>query len=564
MTGGNRVSKTINGVTTLYLVDDQNPTGYSQVLCEYGASEPATSQLLGYWKLNETSGTSATDSSGTPKNGMLTGGPVFQTGQINNGLKFDGVDDQVTVSDTTGQLQVGTAFTVAFWMRKDAETASSTRLVGKGTDTAQNFAVWEDAATHKLRFKFNSTASGELNLSGNKVLVVGVGSSGASRWYHVVCTYDGTTARIYLNGDQDVTQTYSGTPVSSAEALTMGRGPSGGVLNGMLDEVRVYNRTLSAGEVRQLSGMANVTYLYGNDLIRMRVENTSTTSYYGYDGQGSARQLFNSSQAETDRYDYDAYGMLLATTGATPNSYRYTGEQWDPDLGMYYLRARYYRPNDGRFWTMDGYEGRQGDPLSLHKYLYCSGSPTSLVDPSGLEGTYVGTLATSTLITMLASQYAHAASKAIYAAQSLGDGSWDLSGLAFGAEIFGLGLEYGNMVASAPGIARAIVGAGSGIINFLRNLPENSAPIRGYISGGFSVLRSKLASTVPGIQAEVRAARAFRNSGINVHFREATSAPTSDLLVGGKKGTGMGGIKWEVYSPDTTDINSIAREIGKK
>ena len=71
------------------------------------------------------------------------------------------------------------------------------------------------------------------------------------------------------------------------------------------------------------------------------------------------------------------------STGSASNNYRYTGEQWDPDLGMYYLRARYYQPSVGRFWTRDTYEGDSTDPLSLHRYLYTQGNPITRIDPSG-------------------------------------------------------------------------------------------------------------------------------------------------------------------------------------
>jgi RHS repeat-associated protein len=67
----------------------------------------------------------------------------------------------------------------------------------------------------------------------------------------------------------------------------------------------------------------------------------------------------------------------------TPNVYRYTGEQWDPDLGMYYLRARYYQPDIGRFWTINTFEGHPTDPISLHKYLYAHANPVMNIDPSG-------------------------------------------------------------------------------------------------------------------------------------------------------------------------------------
>jgi RHS repeat-associated protein len=87
-------------------------------------------------------------------------------------------------------------------------------------------------------------------------------------------------------------------------------------------------------------------------------------------------------------YDYDGYGNVLATTASTANNYRYAGQQWDPDLGMYYLRARYYKPSLGRFWTGDSYEGDQSDPLSLHKYLYCQANPINMIDPTGCLGLF--------------------------------------------------------------------------------------------------------------------------------------------------------------------------------
>ena len=124
-----------------------------------------------------------------------------------------------------------------------------------------------------------------------------------------------------------------------------------------------------------------VKYTYGLDLVNQ--DRGGTVSYYGYDGQGTVRYLTSTTPAVTDTYTYDAYGLLLLKLGTTVNNYLYGGEQWDPELGMYYLRARYYHPDIGRFWTMDSYEGSQSDPLSLHKYLYAHNNPINGIDPSG-------------------------------------------------------------------------------------------------------------------------------------------------------------------------------------
>lgn len=144
------------------------------------------------------------------------------------------------------------------------------------------------------------------------------------------------------------------------------------------------------------------TYTYGHDLIS--VDQLAGAgwelSYYLYDGHGNVRGLADALGAITDTYVYDAFGTAIeyrafdpATNSLvvvppnsplrTSNSILYTGEQFDFDLGMYFLRARYYNPGNGRFHTMDNFEGFQAEPMSLHKYLYAHANPVMGLDPSG-------------------------------------------------------------------------------------------------------------------------------------------------------------------------------------
>jgi RHS repeat-associated protein len=143
--------------------------------------------------------------------------------------------------------------------------------------------------------------------------------------------------------------------------------------------------------VEELQGSTVVRqYTYGHDLISQRqsVSGQRVASFYGYDGSGSVRYLTNAVGTVTDTYTYDAFGNLIATTGTTPNVYLFAGEQFDQNLGFYYLRARYMNPNSGRFQTMDTFEGTFGDPQSLHKYLYANASPTNVADPTGHMGDF--------------------------------------------------------------------------------------------------------------------------------------------------------------------------------
>jgi len=123
-------------------------------------------------------------------------------------------------------------------------------------------------------------------------------------------------------------------------------------------------------------------YNYGMDLVS-QIQPGSVTNYYSYDGHGSVRFLTGLNGVITDTYTYDAYGSLIAKTGTTANNYLYSGQQFDPDLGFYYNRARYVNTDTGRFLSMDSNAGYQEDPQSLHKYLYGADNPVNLVDPNG-------------------------------------------------------------------------------------------------------------------------------------------------------------------------------------
>jgi RHS repeat-associated protein len=132
---------------------------------------------------------------------------------------------------------------------------------------------------------------------------------------------------------------------------------------------------------RDGSGAITNSYVYGDDLIRLR--QGGGNSYYHYDATGSTRLLTDGTGDVSDEYDYDAYGNLSGSTGTTPNVYLFTGEQLDPGLGLYYLRARYMDPRLGRFLSSDPFQGVLADPRTLHRYAYAGNNPVNMIDPTG-------------------------------------------------------------------------------------------------------------------------------------------------------------------------------------
>ncbi len=135
------------------------------------------------------------------------------------------------------------------------------------------------------------------------------------------------------------------------------------------------------------SGAVTRTYTYGLQRIAQDqvISNTWTPSFYSYDGMGNVRALTNTAGATTDTYEYDAFGNEFTVSGSTPNNYLYRGEAYDSDLGLYYLRTRYYNPLTGRFMSRDPDAGVTTDPKTLHKYVYASGDPVNAKDPTGRD-----------------------------------------------------------------------------------------------------------------------------------------------------------------------------------
>jgi RHS repeat-associated protein len=162
---------------------------------------------------------------------------------------------------------------------------------------------------------------------------------------------------------------------------------AGGVTTKYLVEDDVNPTGLPQVFEESVNGAVQRTYTYGLQRISedQVINNSWTPSFYGYDGFGSVRQLTNFAGTVTDTYSYDAFGNLLNSTGTTPNNYLYRGEQYDPALNLYYLRARYYNPATGRFLSRDPLGGKSNDPQSLHKYLYAGGDPINRIDPMGRE-----------------------------------------------------------------------------------------------------------------------------------------------------------------------------------
>ncbi len=119
------------------------------------------------------------------------------------------------------------------------------------------------------------------------------------------------------------------------------------------------------------------SYIRTSELIASSNEYDKTFYHYASDEMGSITHIAQAGHI-LNKYEYDAWGEIVEQTETIHNRFKYTGEQLDPIIQQYYLRARYYNPVIARFTQEDTY---RGDGLNL--YAYCANNPVMYVDPSG-------------------------------------------------------------------------------------------------------------------------------------------------------------------------------------
>lgn len=125
-------------------------------------------------------------------------------------------------------------------------------------------------------------------------------------------------------------------------------------------------------------------YLYGNDLIATE-DPSSSQAFYHADGLGSVRALSNETGQQTDSYSYDVFGTLRNHTGFTDSTFGFTGEQHDDEVGLIFLRARYYDSEIGRLSSSDPFPSFEISSQGYNRYVYVVNSPANFTDSTGMS-----------------------------------------------------------------------------------------------------------------------------------------------------------------------------------
>jgi len=184
------------------------------------------------------------DGSGKGLNGTIRGNPAFVEGIAGMALSFDGVNDYVDLGNNAA-FDITEQITLSAWVNtNDAGNGQHNPYVGKGDQT---YAI-KHASSNTIEFFIYDAGWYTAN--------VRVDSSFNGEWHHVLGTYDGSELKTYVDGVLGATVAHQGTIDIQTHNLTiaMNSQETDRFYEGVIDEVKIYNRALSPAEVRFLVG----------------------------------------------------------------------------------------------------------------------------------------------------------------------------------------------------------------------------------------------------------------------------------------------------------------------
>lgn len=209
-------------------------------------------KLAGHWRLDETTGNVAADSSGKNNHGTLSSGFSFVSdsvspGKHGNALQFDGAGDYISIP-SAASVQPTSGLTISAWIKGDAWGSGTDvdAILRKGEANPNNYQL----AVADGRVALFLDDGDDAGFRGDTVLQTG-------KWYHVAATWDGTNVMIYVNGKPDrAVAGVRAVPIGAdSRALYIGGRAGADLFDGVIDDVRLYSYGMRESEINNLKGI---------------------------------------------------------------------------------------------------------------------------------------------------------------------------------------------------------------------------------------------------------------------------------------------------------------------
>jgi hypothetical protein len=222
------------------------------LVCLPGATGKVSAELVGHWRLDEATGSQATDATGRGHDGTINGAAWTVPGWHDRGacLLFDGANDLVEVQDAP-DLRFGTnaAYSLSAWVNVTALPGHWSGIVTKGRDASNWYGIWINDSNYWV---FGHQPHNQIG----SAVKTGV-------WIHVVMVYNNSNKRIYLDGVLDNEATAS---ASGDNASVLWFGAAKGVTEHApirLDDIRIYNHAVTDAEIQKImKGTADAPIAY--------------------------------------------------------------------------------------------------------------------------------------------------------------------------------------------------------------------------------------------------------------------------------------------------------------
>jgi len=206
-----------------------------------------SANLSAFWRFDDGSGLIANDSSGNLNTGVLKNGPTWVVGAFGSALSFDGINDYVEANNSKTLNITGNQFTLSAWVNPKAQSSTFGDIVTKrsGVNTQYYIAWWWNGS---------QVGFGTGLYNGSNVFFSASTYHPLNRLYHVAAVYNGTRLRLYVNNTLEIDQPVIGNLLPFNVPVHIGwLGPTFNVsfFNGTIDEIKIYNRSLSDSELLQ-------------------------------------------------------------------------------------------------------------------------------------------------------------------------------------------------------------------------------------------------------------------------------------------------------------------------
>jgi Concanavalin A-like lectin/glucanases superfamily len=201
-----------------------------------------TANLMAHWKLDETAGSTAFDSSGNGNTGTLANGAYWTSGHLDGSLYFDGINDYASMGEN--EFGITDEMTIACWIYPMGTAASGYQLIITKNRYTYPFRIRLRKDTGRIE-TFVRTSNGSNILTSNAHV-------DTNQWYHIAMTYRSGSRIVYINGELDISNAITGGLRVDDSMTILGAYDSGDFFNGRIDDVRIYNRSLDSAEIQDI------------------------------------------------------------------------------------------------------------------------------------------------------------------------------------------------------------------------------------------------------------------------------------------------------------------------